>query len=207
MIPFTGFGKIPRLSKSSVTITEKIDGTNAQIFIVNNAEQDLLNGWKPQYEKNKVAGNDEMSLFVGSRKRWITPGKDTDNYGFAAWVEERGDELIEFLGHGRHFGEWYGLGIGRNYGLDSKKLAMFNTGRWGEGKQELPDYLQAVPELYRGTMTGSSVEDIMVGLKERGSVLVPGFMKPEGVIVYQRAGDQYYKTTFENDKGKWTEEK
>jgi len=199
---FKGFGKIPRL-RHDVVVTEKIDGTNAQIYIVKDSDEDLLNDWKPQFEEKRIIGKDGLSLFVGSRKRWITP--EEDNYGFARWVSEHAEELITFLGQGRHFGEWYGLGIGRNYGLDSKKLALFNTGRWGEGKQPLPDYLQAVPELYRGPIMGGELDDIMSELKQMGSILVPGFMNPEGVITYQRTADQYFKTTFEYDKGKWNE--
>lgn len=81
MSDFEEFPKIPRLRRG-VTITEKIDGTNGQIFI-----------------------DEEGNIKAGSRSRWITP--EDDNYGFARWVAEHADELRE-LGHGRHFGEWWG---------------------------------------------------------------------------------------------------
>lgn len=94
--PFEGFGKISRTNKASAcVITEKIDGSNAQIVI----------------EDNEIVA-------VGSRKRWIQPGKESDNFGFASWVERNYDELLG-LGEGTHFGEWYGAGIQKNpYGLD-----------------------------------------------------------------------------------------
>lgn len=184
MIEFEGFGKIPRLKKN-VVITEKIDGTNAQICVY--PDEDGV-----------------LQLQAGSRNRWIYPGDD--NFGFAAWCEERKQELIDFLGEGRHFGEWYGAGVGRRYDLDEKKLALFNVHRWGPGRQELPDFLQVVPILYQGDMINMPVDTIMGDLLEGGSVLVPGFMNPEGIIIYHTAARQYYKTTFEHDKGKWFNE-
>jgi hypothetical protein len=76
---FAEFPKMARLSRECI-ITEKIDGTNAQICIT-----------------------DDGQMLVGSRTRWITPGQD--NYGFAAWAYAHRDELMT-LGVGRHFGEW-----------------------------------------------------------------------------------------------------
>ena len=91
--------------ESLVTISEKIHGTNAQIAI------------------NDLA----TEIQAGSRNRWITP--EDDNYGFATWVYENKDALITLLGPGRHFGEWYGSGIGPGYGLKEKRFALFNTYR------------------------------------------------------------------------------
>lgn len=42
-------------------------------------------------------------------------------------------------------------------------------------------------------------------LRTRGSVAAPGFMKPEGVVVFHTASQQLFKVTLENDderKGK-----
>lgn len=82
---FQGFPKMARLSRE-VIISEKLDGTNAQILITEDGE-----------------------MLVGSQTRWITP--EDDNYGFARWAEENRAELLCKLGHGRHFGEWWGQGI------------------------------------------------------------------------------------------------
>lgn len=104
---FKSFEKIARAKTGfGCVVTEKIDGTNAQILI----------------EDGKIVG-------VGSRNRWIKPGKEHDNYGFAGWVEQNEEELLK-LGDGYHFGEWYGCGIQRNYGLKEKRFALFNSGRW-----------------------------------------------------------------------------
>src|ERR1044072_4291110 len=100
---FTPFPKIGRLDKDMV-VTEKIDGTNAAIVIT-----------------------EDGVIYAQSRKQFITP--DKDNAGFANWVQEHELEL-EALGPGVHFGEWWGSGIQRGYGLDHKRFSLFNTGRW-----------------------------------------------------------------------------
>jgi len=97
---FKEFPKMARMSRD-VIISEKIDGTNAQILITPDGD-----------------------LFTGSRTRWITPADD--NHGFARWAEGNRDELLK-LGPGRHFGEWWGQGIQRGYGLKEKRLSLFNV--------------------------------------------------------------------------------
>ena len=182
--PFDGFGKIGRAQKAmTCVITEKIDGTNAQIVI----------------EDGKIVA-------VGSRKRWIAPGKTTDNYGFAGWVERNYEELLG-LGDGVHFGEWYGSGIQCGYGLTDgeKHFALFNTDRWHEDNPP-PECCQVVPVLYRGEFNTNYLKREMVYLSQGGSKLVPGFMKPEGVIVWLYGPRTFLKSTFDHPEGKWTAE-
>lgn len=177
---FVGFGKITRAHKAlGCTITEKLDGTNAQI---------VING-------GRIVG-------VGSRTRWITPGKDTDNFGFAGWVEENYDELLG-LGEGQHFGEWYGSGIQRGYGLSEKRFALFNVGRWVG--QELPTCCEVVPTLHNGEFSKDLVSNAMDELKATGSVAVPGYENPEGIIVFLHGPRTYLKATFDHSEGKWQE--
>lgn len=174
---FEAFPKIPRLSRYCV-ITEKIDGTNAQIYIGDNGE-----------------------FAAGSRNRWITP--EQDNYGFANWAYRNKDELLK-LGPGRHYGEWWGVGIQRNYGLSERRFSLFNTGRWSAPDVELPRCVSLVPVLYTGIFTDAAVEEAMQSLRF-GSHAAPGFAKPEGVVVYHSASRSYYKRTLDNDaehKGK-----
>lgn len=179
--PFEAFPKITRANKSfGCVITEKIDGTNAQIVI----------------EDGKIVG-------VGSRTRWIAPGKDTDNYGFAGWVERNEEELLK-LGDGAHFGEWYGSGIQRNYGLPEKRFALFNTGRWSDATKR-PACVDCVPVLYAGEFSREVVDGVMNRLKLFGSALVPNWDKPEGVVVYLPGPRMMLKQTFENPEGKWAE--
>lgn len=180
--PFESFGKIGRIKGSvlSCVITEKLDGTNAQVVI----------------EDNKIVA-------VGSRSRWIKPGKETDNFGFAGWVERNEEELLK-LGDGRHFGEWYGAGIQRAYGHtgSDKRWALFNTGRWSDANIR-PSCTECVPVLYAGEFSVEKVEEVMEQLKAEGSRHVPGFDRPEGVIVYIPQVNLLLKDTFEHRGGKW----
>ena len=171
-IEFEPFAKMARLSRECV-ITEKIDGTNAQVIIT---------------EGGQIA--------AGSRTRLIYPGKETDNFGFAAWVQDNREELMN-LGPGRHYGEWYGKGIQRGYGLDHKRFALFNTGRWNA--DNAPKCCHVVPVLGRGIFTTDMVMDAMHDLACGGSVAAPGFMKPEGVVIYHTHANKFFKKTFEKD--------
>ena len=188
---FEPFPKIPRLKRPCV-ITEKVDGTNAQLCF-----------------------DDDGNLLVGSRKRQIWPEgtpdkpKGCDNFAFAQWAYSHKDELFSFLGAGRHYGEWAGLGIQRGYGLDHKRFFLFNAGRFGPGRQEIPESLRAVgldvvPVLYNGDFDTGAVDTVMANL--RGASLVNGYPDPEGIIVYLTASRELYKVTYEMDDGKWRHE-
>jgi hypothetical protein len=187
---FVPYPKTPRLKRDTV-ITEKLDGTNAQVVIKRLPDDEAIPTDTPI-----VAVQGNLLMYVGSRSRWITPGKTTDNYGFAQWCLENSDELFK-LGEGQHFGEWYGQGIQRGYGLDHRRFALFNTARWGAHNPNTPACCETVPVLYTGHMT--EVDAVMKDLVAGGSVAVPGFMKPEGVIVYHSVSKQVYKVLVEND--------
>jgi len=168
---FEGFPKIARWSRE-IVITEKIDGTNAAIVIENGIVK------------------------AQSRNRFITP--DDDNFGFARWVDANKDALVATLGEGRHFGEWFGKGIQRGYGMHRKMFALFNTTRWMG--VELPDGVTVVPELYRGPMDESVVGRMMDWLSENGSSIAPGFRNPEGIVIYHKAARVMFKKTFHKDE-------
>lgn len=196
---FEKFSKIPRLNREMI-ITEKIDGTNAQVCI------QQYDQYSPDNEF-VLAVNDGLVMLAGSRKRWITP--EDDNFGFARWVTEHQIELWG-LGEGRHFGEWYGQGIQRNYGLNHKRWALFNTHRWGTHKGHLlesrvelaPDCCHVVPVLWRGPFNTSYVDTTLECLQTSGSQAAPGFKKPEGIIVFHTAANAMFKVTLEGDGGK-----
>jgi hypothetical protein len=178
MIEFQSFGKIPRLNRDCV-ITEKIDGTNSAI----------------------VVSDDGKEIGAQSRNRMITP--ESDNYGFARWVEDNAAVLIEVFGPGRHFGEWWGSGVNRSYNLPKgeKRFSPFNVHRWGTFPFEKfgLDNVRAVPVLYDGPFNTLAVERAVEALREVGSLASPGFMNPEGVIVFHKAGNYLFKVTLEND--------
>jgi len=184
---FTPFPKIPRLSRAC-TITEKIDGTNGSILIADDAKPFLLPSGVP------------VPFLVGSRNRWITI--ENDNYGFARWAYAHATELLR-LGPGQHFGEWWGSGIQRRYNQTKKRFSLFNTGRWLPVQEagELPDCVSLVPVLYMGIFSTGIVDETLERLKREGSKAAPGFMDPEGVIVYQSAGRCYFKKTIKGDAG------
>jgi hypothetical protein len=176
MADFVGFPKMARYSRE-VIVTEKIDGTNAQICITEDGE-----------------------FLVGSRKRWITPEKD--NHGFARWAYDHKEELMG-LGVGRHFGEWWGSGIQRGYGLQKgeKRFSLFNVSRW---RDERPACCGIVPILWEGNFDDLDVNQIMENLHYTGSQASPGYMNPEGIVIFHTKGNVGFKKTFENDDtGKW----
>jgi hypothetical protein len=171
---FVGFESIARLSRNCV-ITEKIDGTNAQVCVL-----------------------DDGRVFAGSRSRWVTP--EADNMGWARWVKEHEEELRTGLGIGRHFGEWWGSGIQRRYGLKEKRFSLFNAGRWTDDVR--PACCSVVPVLYHGIFTTGIVDEMLDLLRMSGSVAAPGFMDPEGVVVYVSAARKLFKKTLKGDEHK-----
>lgn len=187
---FVEFAKMPRLSRE-VIVTEKIDGTNACVGITEDGQ-----------------------IYAGSRSRWITPADD--NFGFAAWVQAHHDELLT-LGPGRHFGEWWGAGIQRKYGQAEKRWSLFNVARWalyGTEPQTIPTADQRVtkvqdvlppccglvPVLYRGLFDTAAIDRVLEDLRANGSAAAPGFMKPEGIVVFHVAGNVGFKKTLERDE-------
>lgn len=170
---FAPFPKIARLSRE-IIITEKIDGTNAQILIT-----------------------DEGEVLAGSRNRWLTPGKQ-DNFGFAAWVEANREELLK-LGPGRHFGEWWGCGIQRGYGLAEKRFSLFNVAKWADDAVR-PACCSVVPVIYRGIFLMSAIDLAINMLSVSGSVAQPDFPDPEGIVIFHTASGQLFKKTIKGDE-------
>lgn len=185
MTNFTPFPKIPRLFRD-IVITEKIDGTNAAVVI------------------EKDADSENVTVSAQSRSRLITP--QDDNCGFAAWVEKNKFELFNALGVGVHFGEWWGSGIQRGYGLQKgeKRFSLFNVSRWSDVDFSSVPGLGVVPTLYEGGLidehTGEiATRDVMTRLNRDGSVAAPGFMNPEGIIVFHKAANSMFKVTCRDD--------
>jgi hypothetical protein len=200
MFPFETFPKIARL-KRELVITEKLDGTNACV------------AWFPCItpEEKNFAANDPYcitleeldgilhGLYAGSRSRWIAPegteglAKGCDNFAFAQFVGNNVDELAK-LGTGRHFGEWYGRGIQRNYGLENKRFALFNTARWGKHNPNTPACCEVTTKI-EGLVPDEAIEL----LRTKGSQHVPGWPTPEGIVIYHSASRTLFKQTLEKD--------
>lgn len=205
-LTFEAWPKIPRWSNETVTVTEKIDGTNAAVIIL---PYSLDHEGMIQEGYASAHGHDEPDLMaelitfaVQSRKRFIKPGKDTDNAGFAAWAWERRAELITTLGYGKHYGEWWGRGIQRGYDLDEKRFSLFRPWRYADSgvvDSEI-DQLTVVPTLYAGGAEGLlTTSIILANLKKEGSKAAPGYMRPEGIIIQGALTQSTYKAFVDDD--------
>jgi hypothetical protein len=175
-VEFRAWPKTPRLFRDMI-VTEKIDGTNAAVIVT---------------ADGRVAAQ--------SRNRLITP--EQDNHGFAQWVQDHGAALAETLGPGRHFGEWWGSGIQRGYGLTKgeKRLSLFNVNRYTPMELAAVPGLATVPVVYEGAFDTDTVCGVVETLRTQGSLAAPGFPRPEGVVVFHVAAQQVFKVTLENDE-------
>ena len=191
---FTPFPKIARLNRE-IVVTEKIDGTNASVIIVSDQLQQI---------DQAFVWRDGLAMLAASRTRLITPGDD--NHGFAAWVMENSDELFR-LGEGNHFGEWWGKGIQRGYGVSKKYFSLFNTSIWSDPNVR-PKCCEVVPVLYKGMFSQHMIDRCITEIELNGSIAVKKaegyqrdpFMDPEGICIYHTAAGIYFKQTIWNDQ-------
>ena len=176
-IVFKAWPKIARFRRD-ITITEKIDGTNGAIGIVGDV------------------------VYAQSRNRIVE--LSDNHFGFAQWVEQNREALKDTLGQGLHFGEWWGAGIGRGYDKHPKTFSLFNTSRWNPENTASVPGLTSVPVLWSGNwdgpgMSDSAVEYSLASLRLHGSQASPGFMRPEGIVIFHSAGNVLFKVTLEHD--------
>lgn len=184
MLPeFQPYPKTPRLNRE-VIVTEKIDGTNALVYVDERGER----------------------AHAGSKNRWLTI--ESDNFGFARWVCDNQEELLK-LGSGFHHGEWWGRGIQKRYlSVSDKRFSLFNVSRWADDAAR-PACCLVVPTLFRGTFeelmltegddSVSEYELILSKLVVGGSVAAPGDLA-EGVVIFHTASGHVYKRLLEDDE-------
>lgn len=204
MSDFPKFGSIPRLNKP-IVITEKIDGTNGLVSVESLYQDGRFDDARFSTHTTGADGV-TYAVYAGSRNRWISPYDD--NFGFAQWVHDHAHDLVN-LGVGKHYGEWWGKGIGRNYGLDHRRFSLFNVSRWSDETRDpvgetRPKCCGVVPVvlLADGATMSIDVEIALSMLKTFGSFAVPGFDRPEGVVVYHTAANALFKVTLEGDNHK-----
>jgi hypothetical protein len=180
MTEFVPWPKTKRLFRD-IVITEKLDGTNAAIHVDSSG----------------------VAVAAQSRNRLITPA--ADNYGFARWVYENASALGSLLGPGVHFGEWWGRGIQRGYGLAERRFSLFNTAAHAELRAVVEGVpVGPVPVLYEGMFSETRIRIELSKLRISGSVAAPGFRGPEGVCVFHTQTRNVFKVTLDaNDAGKW----
>ena len=200
-IPFVEFPKIPRL-KRNIVVTEKIDGTNAQVWIRPKWEAEALAGYEFEPDYDTQCG--DLIVRAGSRNRWLprpgAPGED--NFGFSRWVHDFAVRLALFLGAGHHYCVRGGAGIQRRYDLDHKRFSLFNAARWPELMAapiqiHRPPGIDVVPLLYQGPMIDT--QPLLEQLRSTGSHAAPGFMRPEGIVIYHMASRSMFKQTLDKD--------
>jgi hypothetical protein len=258
------FGKIGRLNRD-ITITEKIDGTCHAVII-----EPIMVSLAGPGGGSEDFPTGEFHITAQSKTKLLTDANDP--YQFRAWVEEHAKVLINTLGVGIHFGEWWGKKIQRAYDMKSRVFSLFNIERWednNEGRAALACArgvgvdIRTVPVLYRGPWTGllgykvndEAREDhgqwmnlaaqtdwsdvdfareveaqiellyeriqvltqmdlrdavnirtamvnprpryapnfILEHLRRTGSQAAPGYMRPEGIVVYHKASDTLLK--------------
>lgn len=180
-IEFAPWPKIARLSNEKMTITEKIDGTNACLVMFPNDAVPF-----------------GFAFACQSRSRIITP--ESDNFGFARWAYSYIDELWADLGPGRHYGEYWGSGIQRGYGLEKgeKRFSLFNAYRWNKAFEDGHSFktpgLHHVPLLYSGPFDQANAMRVVAELYANGSQAAP-FPTPEGVVIHLKEAGATYKIT------------
>lgn len=205
-LEFKAWPKIPRLNRD-IIITEKIDGTNAAVIVQRVTDEtdnlDLLD----LAEQGTIVDVCDQTFVVAaqSRKRLITP--TDDNFGFAAWVWRNAEALASALGEGYHYGEWWGAGIQRGYGLThAKSFALFNVKRYGEINFNAFGLhnVSSVPVLYEGPFHTETIRNVLIGLRRSGSYMVDN-QPAEGIVVFHTASSHVYKVLAENDEVSKTE--
>ncbi len=182
--PFKSFGKMARLDTTRMRITQKMHGTNAQILIENDVEAGV------------------MRIKAGSRTKYLT--ETNDNFGFAKWVNENAQDLIEILNEGRHYGEWCGPGINSGEGLKERTLFLFDVPRFRHfiEKREHPQ-VSCVPILYEGPFNTVTIDNVFGWLKREGSHAVEygTFDKVEGIVV--EVDGKRFKKVFNSEDTQW----
>lgn len=187
---FKSWRDIERFLGVHVVITEKIHGSNAQILVYRDE-----------------AG--ELHARAGSRKQYLDV-LGPDNFGFAVYVKAHEAEICEKLGEGRHYGEWVGPGINGEYGFPDKHLVLFDHRRHPKEKFDsgnMPPRMLPVPVLYDGAYSADVVKEVMDRLRGEGSVLVPGFMRPEGIVLFFPLFNTMKKLVFKVEETGWTVKK
>lgn len=184
---FQPFPKIPRLH-GDVVVTEKIDGTNACFEHVRGEACTLFGACSRNRRLVTITVKDAAPDHP--EVTW----HGTDNYGFGAFVV-RNYATLARLGYGNHFGEWYGEGIQRTYGLDHKRFALFREPKGGL-PQGIIGNVGVVPVLMTmEQFDTSALRELLIDLQLEGSRAVPGFMRPEGIVAWHARSGQLFKYT------------
>ena len=94
--------------------------------------------------------------------------------------------------------------------MDSKRLSLFNTARWGllndepaRADSDIGDLpLYSVPVLYQGPFGLEPLAGAVDQLERDGSVAAPGFRNPEGIVCLFRDAGAPFKYVMKGDAHK-----
>lgn len=167
---FSKWPKIPRFLNTKMVITQKMNGTNAQILF--------------EETTNIIQTKNKIDMSVGRRRGWLSTKED--NFGFHAWASTHKHSLFAVLGRGRHYGEWCGPGIQNGEGLKERKFFSFDP--FLEVPKEYKHLIEPVPLLYEGPINISQIKSCLQHLEIFGSVIdkfkeFGHFRQPEGIII------------------------
>jgi hypothetical protein len=69
-----------------------------------------------------------------------------------------------------------------------------------DGRTAVPDCCHVVPVLLHGPNDSNAINTCLQLLAERGSYAAPGFMDPEGIVIYHVASGMSFKKTIKKDE-------
>lgn len=194
---YPSFNKIERLENIYCIISEKIDGTNGLIEINYDS---VKFGSKNRYLESHEDNAGFMNFYSYHKNIFINTAKELNEKE----IEISGETLTKYeeIYPIHIYGEWFGKGIQRGYGLDKKFFMPFNP-EYAELliEHEVPHIVRPYI-LYEGKFSEKVATSSMHFLKEEGSYVIPKYMKPEGIVIYFPKYNFYLKDTFEGPKWK-----
>lgn len=182
---FVAYPKTRRLEDETVTISEKVDGTNGVLFIHKPHLCDVLNG-----------STDAPYILAGCRSRWLKDDdtKSWDNHGFGKWVAENA-QALHALPEGFHYGEWYGKGINHGYGMKERRFMLFNRKRY-ENLTYLPKCVE-LETIIEDDVPVAELSSVIDRIKNKatvnGSFHIPESGMVEGLIMRFKLSARVYK--------------
>ena len=150
-----------------VTISEKIDGTNAQVFVV---------------AEDRGRRQPGRGLGGSLRKRTTSVSRRGSPIMLTSCASSAQDVISA---------EWYGRGIQRRYGLQDRRFALFNS--CTDGPRSARRAAAIVPVLTTRTMGADVVSECLETLRSGGSLARSGFHAPGGIVIYHHASGGMFR--------------
>ena len=193
---YNSFPSIERLENIYCIISEKIDGTNGLIEI---NETNVRFGSRNRY----ISFSDDNAGFANFFRHYEAKLEDVAKDVITKELELNGETLTSCNESYplRIYGEWFGCGIQRGYGLKDKFFMPFSS-FYGEKliEYQVPNVI--TPNImYTGKFSMEVVGTCMQQLKLNGSGVVKDYKQPEGIVIFFPKYNFRLKETF--DGAKW----